>query len=102
MTGVIRHIVLFTLNPAVTDQDPRVRQAVIAEHELTAVAPSWRFGANPTGRRDAADFAATGDFVDAVELAAFLRHPAHQAAAHAWNDIAACHVADVELDAGSA
>lgn len=97
---MIRHMVLFTLHDGVSADDPRVCRAIAAEHALAVEVPTgqgWRFGANPTGRPETADFAGTGDFGSFEELRAFLEHPAHREAAGLWTGLAHWLVADVEL-----
>lgn len=98
---MIRHMVLFFVHAGVSAGDPRLRRAIAAEDALAGrvhTARSWRFGPNPTGRPDAADFAGTGDFGSADELRAFLEHPAHCEAGALWSEVARWTVADIELD----
>lgn len=96
----IRHLVLFHLLDGIDAHDPRVSAAVAVEQELARAIPGdhgWVFGRDVSRRPVSADFAGTGDFGSAEELAAFLAHPAHAAAGEAWSGLVRLTVADIEV-----
>ncbi len=96
---MLRHLVVFTLRPGVSHDDPRVPEAVAASRTLGSLpqVSNWVAGRDVSGRDIAADAAATGDFADAAALGAFLAHPDHVAAGRQWAELATWTIVDIEL-----
>ncbi|GAA2083295.1 Dabb family protein [Kitasatospora saccharophila] len=97
---MIRHLVLFKLNEGVTKDDPRAVAGAAAFAELGALVPElreWECGWNFTDRDIARDFAINSLVEDREALAAYLGHPAHQAAAAQWREFATWVIADLEV-----
>ncbi|GGQ79784.1 MULTISPECIES: Dabb family protein [Kitasatospora] len=97
---MIRHLVLFKLNDGVGKDDPRALAGAKAFEELGALIPElreWECGWNITERDIAHDFAINSLVEDRDALAAYLGHPAHQAAAGQWRSFATWVIADLEV-----
>ncbi|MFJ1795106.1 Dabb family protein [Kitasatospora griseola] len=97
---MIRHLVLFKLNDGVGKDDPRALAGAKAFEELGALIPElreWECGWNTTERDIAHDFAINSLVEDRDALAAYLGHPAHQAAAGQWRSFATWVIADLEV-----
>ncbi|MEV7123527.1 Dabb family protein [Kitasatospora griseola] len=97
---MIRHLVLFKLNDGVGKDDPRALAGAKAFEELGALIPElreWECGWNITERDIAHDFAINSLVEDREALAAYLGHPAHQAAAGQWRSFATWVIADLEV-----
>ncbi|MGW4379256.1 Dabb family protein [Kitasatospora sp. NPDC004531] len=97
---MIRHLVLFKLNDGVGKDDPRALAGAKAFEELGALIPElreWECGWNITERDIAHDFAINSLVEDREALAAYLGHPAHQAAAAQWRAFATWVIADLEV-----
>jgi hypothetical protein len=94
---VIRHLVLFKLNDGVGKDDERAVAGAEAFSKLGPVIPElreWECGWNTTVRDIAYDFAINSLVDDREALAAYLGHPAHQAAAGLWREFATWVIAD--------
>ncbi|MEV4560614.1 Dabb family protein [Kitasatospora sp. NPDC049285] len=97
---MIRHLVLFKLNSGVAQDDPRAVAGAEAFAGLGALIPElreWECGWNTTDRDIAYDFAINSLVEDRDALAAYLGHPAHQAAAGQWREFATWVIADIEV-----
>ncbi|WP_441251463.1 Dabb family protein [Kitasatospora sp. McL0602] len=97
---MIRHLVLFKLNEGVTKDDERAVAGAKAFEELGAQIAElreWECGWNTTVRDIAYDYAINSLVSDRDTLAAYLGHPAHQAAAAQWREFATWVIADVEV-----
>lgn len=96
----IRHVVFFHLNSSVEPGDPRLEQAIRAEHDLVTSAPggqTWLFGPDRCQRPGSPDFVGIGDFASTEALQTFLAHSAHDEAARLWKPLAAFTVADLQI-----
>ncbi|MDX3239605.1 Dabb family protein [Streptomyces sp. ME03-5709C] len=94
---MIRHLVLFKLDPGVERDDPRVTAGVEAFERLGGQIPelaSWELGWNISDRPVAYDFAINSSVADAEALKAYLEHPAHQAGVALWRAFSTWVVAD--------
>ncbi|MFJ9519467.1 Dabb family protein [Kitasatospora sp. NPDC101801] len=97
---MIRHLVLFKLNDGVTKDDPRALAGAEAFDALGGVIPElreWECGWNTTDRDIAYDYAINSKVEDREALAAYIGHPAHQAAAGQWREFATWVIADIEV-----
>ncbi|MFD7643041.1 Dabb family protein [Kitasatospora sp. NPDC059795] len=97
---MIRHLVLFKLNDGIAKDDPRALAGAKAFAELGAIVPelrAWECGWNTTERDIAYDYAINSLVEDRDALAAYLGHPAHQAAAGQWRAFATWVIADIEV-----
>ncbi|MGW2397606.1 Dabb family protein [Kitasatospora sp. NPDC001664] len=97
---MIRHLVLFRLNDGVTKDDERAVAGAKAFEELGGLITElreWECGWNTTERDIAYDFAINSLVEDRDALAAYLGHPAHQAAARQWREFATWVIADIEV-----
>lgn len=97
---MIRHLVLFKLNEAVTKDDERAVTGARLFEELCSQVPElreWECGWNTTDRDIAYDFAINSLVEDRNALAAYANHPAHQAAAGHWREFATWVIADFEV-----
>lgn len=96
---MLTHIVLFFLVEGIDPADTRVARACHVESELGAAAAevdgTWAFGPGASNRATAADFVAIGEFPSHDELGRFLAHPAHSAAARAWEGLVDVAVGDL-------
>ncbi|BFV58313.1 Dabb family protein [Kitasatospora sp. CMC57] len=97
---MIRHLALFRLNDGVTKDDPRALAGAKAFEELGGLIPElreWDCGWNTTERDIAYDYAINSKVEDREALAAYIGHPAHQAAAGQWREFATWVIADIEV-----
>lgn len=95
---MIRHIVLFKLNPDVSFEDPAVLAAERTAHRVGDEVPAlkeWQAGRNISGRAVAYDFAVIGLVADEQGLADYMEHPFHQEAIRQWRAISTWVVADL-------
>jgi hypothetical protein len=96
---MIRHIVLFRLEPEFSFDQPVVQQAELTAHavgrEVDAL-KEWRAGRNISKRDVAYDFAVIGLVEDAESLDRYMNHPFHQEAIRQWRAISTWVIADLE------
>ena len=98
----IRHIVLFTLNPDVSREDPRVLAAAELSESHREHVPdilTWWTGFDAGRREISADFAVIGTFTDMSAVARYLDHPHHRQGVVAWSALASWTV--IDLDEGT-
>ena len=96
---MIAHLVLFTLKPEVTRDDPRLAEVVGMMAALPAKIPaikSWEHGFNLTADAEAADYGLRALFDSEAALHGYFGHPAHLPVLDAWSEIATLSFADIE------
>src|SRR5688500_6133378 len=97
---MIRHVVLWRLNPANGDVLSRVRRALEAQRGKIPGLLGVEVGRNFSTSRRAVDVALICDFESREALAGYHRHPAHMEARSIVDPLAAEHwIVDYEVTA---
>jgi hypothetical protein len=93
----IHHLVLFKLKPGISKEDQRFVKAVKMLDALPVEIPEiqdFRAGLNFSERPIAVDYGLMVLLSDEKSLKKYIEHPAHQAVAGAWREIADWNIVD--------